>query len=192
MARALSLPFDLWLVRSLLLPGCEYLPLGVLDSGGAVLSHRDVPQGEDPSVFEIDSLIRHERAQLEREQRFYREGSGNPSVKDRTVVLVDDGTTSRTAIFAAVEVFRQRSAAKVIVALPAACADLRSQLRMVADRVITGSGSVPPAFVAEWYKEFQPVKNDEIPILLSESRRTGSFSEKPSPGTTGLGHAVAV
>src|SRR4051812_1624907 len=73
-ARALSAPLDVFLVRKLGVPGYEELAMGALASGGVRVVNRDVVRGLGIPPEVIDAVAREEQRELERRARAYRDG----------------------------------------------------------------------------------------------------------------------
>src|SRR6188768_3845794 len=71
-ARRLHVPFDVFVVRKLGVPGHEELAMGAIASGGVRLVNDDVvvPLGIPPNV--IDSVARSEQLELARREQLYR------------------------------------------------------------------------------------------------------------------------
>lgn len=105
-ARTLHVPFDVFVVRKLGVPGHEELAMGAIASGGVRLVNDDVvePLGIPASV--IDSVARQEQIELERREVLYRGNRAPIGLAGKTVILVDDGlatgSTMRAAVMAAV------------------------------------------------------------------------------------------
>ena len=59
-----------------------------------------------------------ERLELERRDVLYRGGRQAPAVRDRTVIVVDDGLATGSSMQAAVLALRQHAPARIVVAVP--------------------------------------------------------------------------
>src|SRR6476659_9809082 len=90
-AHALGAPLDVFLVRKLGVPGREELAMGAIASGGVrVLNEDVVEQLHIPQTW-ISAVAAEEGAELARREEAYRDGRPTPDVRDKTVILVDDG-----------------------------------------------------------------------------------------------------
>src|SRR6059036_2588262 len=117
-AQRLGTPFDVFIVRKLGVPGFEELAVGAIASGGVRVLNEDVMRAI-PNVDEvIESVTAKETAELERREQSYRDGRPAPELRDRVVILVDDGLATGATMRAAVAALRQRGVAKIVVAAP--------------------------------------------------------------------------
>src|SRR6266705_7079739 len=90
-AKRLRAPLDVCIVRKLCVPGFEELAVGAIASGGVRVLNEDVMRAI-PNVDEIiEWVTARETAELERRQEHYRDGRPAPELRDRVVILVDDG-----------------------------------------------------------------------------------------------------
>ena len=73
-ARALTAPFDVFLVRKLGVPGHEELAMGAVASGGVLVLNDDVIARLGIAPEEIDVVAAKETAELARREQLYRSG----------------------------------------------------------------------------------------------------------------------
>ena len=165
-ARALDAPLDVFLVRKLGVPGHRELAMGAIASGGARVLNQDVLDRIQVASNTIDLVAAAELAELERQERLYRGASPFPDLKDKTVIVVDDGLATGSTMRAAVQAIRKSDPAWVVVAVPVGAAETCQQLRYDADQVICLSA--PEAFyaVSAWYEDFSQTTDEEVRNLL--------------------------
>ena len=165
-ARRLHVPFDVYVVRKLGVPGHEELAMGAIASGGARVVNDDVvvPLGIPANV--IDSVARREQIELERREELYR-GSREPiGLAGQTVILVDDGLATGSTMRAAVKAVRQQRPARVIVAVPVGAPQTCATLAREADDVVCVRTPDPFVAVGLWYRDFTPTSDREVRALL--------------------------
>ena len=102
-ARALGVPFDVFLVRKLGAPGQEELAMGAIASGGVVVINDEVVDGLRIPWELVESEIARERMELTRRELLYRGGRRPIEVRGRIVILVDDGLATGSTMRAAVQ-----------------------------------------------------------------------------------------
>ncbi len=168
LARALRVPFDVFVVRKLGVPGHEELAMGAIATGGVrILNHEVVGPLEIPASV-IDSVARSEQSELERRERLYRGSRAPIGLASKTVIVVDDGLATGSTMRAAVKAARQQHPARVVVAVPvgasSACADLTRE----ADEVVCVSTPEPFVAVGLWYRDFSPTSDDEVRAWLGD------------------------
>src|SRR5713226_2283035 len=106
-ARALDAPLDVFIVRKLGVPGHEELAMGAIASGGVRVLNRDVLSYVPLPQKAIDAVAEREQQELQRREREYR-GSRPPlDVRNKTVVVVDDGLATGSTMRAAVAALKK-------------------------------------------------------------------------------------
>src|SRR5881275_2739710 len=181
-AQALRVPLDVFIVRKLGVPGFEELAVGAIASGGVRVLNEDVMRAI-PNVDEvIESVTAKETAELERREQSYRDGRPAPELRDRVVILVDDGLATGATMRAAVKALRQCGAAKIVVAVPVGPPDTCEGLAQEADEAICLS--TPPFFqaVGQYYEDFSQTNDDDVRELLTRAtpeRQGGAVSNPP-------------
>ena len=162
--------FDVFLVRKLGVPEREELAFGAIATGGIRVLNRTVIGQAQLSEEAIDRIAGLEQIELERRELVYREGRPPVDLRDRVVVMVDDGLATGATMTAAVRAVRMKEPERLVVAVPVASREARKELRVVADEVICAR--VPHSFQAVgcWYEDFEQVTDDEVCQLLSRFR----------------------
>jgi erythromycin esterase-like protein/predicted phosphoribosyltransferase len=200
-AQALNAPLDIFLVRKLGVPGHPELAMGASASGGVrVLSEDIIDQLGVPRPA-VEQVAVRERLELERREQLYR-GSGQlPLLRDRTVILVDDGLATGATMEAAIVAVRQYQPARVIVAAPVGALETCQRLKKLADDVICAATPEPFQAVGLWYEQFDQTSDEEVIELLRRGAATPGLTARPSTlreprgrpeqgrGTTGSGRA---
>jgi putative phosphoribosyl transferase len=168
-ARALRVPYDVYVVRKLGVPGHEELAMGAIAPGGVRLVNHDVVDalGIPPAV--IESAAINEQIELDRRDQLYRGNRPLLKLANTTVILVDDGLATGSTMRAAVMAVRQHQPAKVVVAVPVGAPSTCSELAREADEVVCLRTPDPFVAVGLWYRDFRPTSDRDVQLLL-ESR----------------------
>jgi len=183
-ARALSAPLDVLVVRKLGFPGHAEFAMGAIASGGVMVMNDEIPPDALPGAQAIDRVVREERLELERRERAYRGDRPMAPVAGRIAVLVDDGLATGTTMRAAVEAVRQLRPARIVVAVPVASEQARDLVSAVADEVICLRTPEPFHAVGLWYEDFPQTSDDEVRSLLAAVGEEGSAPCDTRPGKT--------
>lgn len=165
-AQALGAELDVIVVRKLGVPWHPELAMGAIASGGATVLSDEVIGGTGVSRPQVDEVMKHEREELVRRERQYREDRPFPDVAGRTVILVDDGIATGSTMKAAVKGLRELGAGRVIVAVPVAPAQAADEFREVADDFVCLKAPSNFYAVGAWYRQFGQTSDDEVRSLL--------------------------
>jgi len=168
-AQRLGAPLDVFVVRKLGVPGFEELAAGAIASGGVRVLNEDVTRAIPHADEMIEAVTVRETAELERREQIYREGRPSPELRDRVVILVDDGLATGATMRAAVKALRQRGVAKIVVVVPVGPPDTCREIEHEADETICLS--TPPFFqaVGQYYEDFSQTSDEDVRELLSQA-----------------------
>ena len=165
-AHALGAPMDVFLVRKLGVPGRRELAMGAIASGGVRVVNADAVAWYGVTEADLDAAAREEQRELDRQERRYREGRPLPELRDRVVVLVDDGLATGSTMRAAVSALRRHGPAKVVVAVPVGAAGTCDEFDGTADETVCVHTPEPFFGVGAWYEDFSQTNDEEVRHLL--------------------------
>jgi putative phosphoribosyl transferase len=175
-ALRLDAPLDVFVVRKLGVPGYRELAMGAIATGDVRVLNREVIDGLGISRFTVDAVAAEELRELARREEAYRGHDRAPLLRDKTVILVDDGIATGSTMRAAIEAIRKQKPGRLVVAVPTAapgtCLDLKPQV----DDMVTLM--MPENFqaVGEWYEDFSQTTDSEVTRLLQAARVARSVS----------------
>ena len=170
-ARALNAPLDVFLVRKLGLPGQEELAIGAIATGGVRVLNRDIIRMLSIPDELINFVARRELQELQRRERLYRGDRPPPDVRDRKIILIDDGLATGASMRAAVVSLRAQHPARILVAVPIAAESVCEAFRTEVDEIICAVTPEPFYGVGRWYEDFSQITDREVRILLEEANR---------------------
>ncbi|HEX4946529.1 MAG TPA: phosphoribosyltransferase [Blastocatellia bacterium] len=179
-ARTLHLPLDVFLVRKLGVPGQEELAMGAIASGGVrVLNEEVVNYLHIPEEI-IAQVANSELSELGRRERLYRGGRAMPSLKGKTILLVDDGLATGATMKAAVAALRQQHPARIVVAAPVAAHTTCEAFESMADDIVCVCDRTYEPFhaVGLWYEDFRQTTDAEVRILLDRANASAALNGK--------------
>src|SRR5437660_12768173 len=168
-AKRLHVPLDVFIVRKLGVPGFEELAAGAIASGSVRVLNEDVMRAIPYGDAAIEAVTAKETAELQRREQIYREGRPAPELRDKIVMLVDDGLATGATRRAAVKALRQSGAAKIVVAVPVGPPETCRELEEEADETICLS--TPEFFqaVGQYYEDFSQTSDEDVRELLSQA-----------------------
>lgn len=178
-AEALGVPLDAFLVRKLGVPGHEELAMGAIASGGLRVLNDDVVEPLAIPDAVIDAVEAAERRELARRERLYRGGQPAPDVRDRTVILVDDGLATGSTMRAAAQALRLLHPARIIAAVPVGSEIVCASLREVVDDVVCAESPEPFYAVGVWYEEFHSTPDTEVQAALRRAAERRPVARPP-------------
>jgi predicted phosphoribosyltransferase len=175
-AQRLGIPLDVFIVRKLGVPGFEELAAGAIASGGVRVLNEDVLRALPNADEIIESVTAKETAELERREKSYRDDRPAPELRDRVVILVDDGLATGATMHAAVKALRQRDVAKIVVAVPVGPPDTCREFQDEADETICATAPEFFQAVGQYYEDFSPTSDEEVRELLARAAQKASDS----------------
>lgn len=166
-AKKLHLPLDVCLVRKLGVPGHRELAMGAIGMGGVRIINRDVVDWLHISDAIIEKVAREEQQELERRERLYRGERQFPQLRDRTIILVDDGIATGSTLKAAVATLKKYQPRGIVVAVPVAPEAACRELAREVEQVICLRKPEPLNSISLWYEDFTQVADREVQELLA-------------------------
>jgi predicted phosphoribosyltransferase len=166
-ARALGAPLDVFLVRKLGVPGHEEFAMGAIAPGGVVVLSEELVLELGITQRAVSEVIAREQQELARRERLYRGDSPLPALRDRTVILVDDGLATGSTMRAAAAALRRLHAGRIVVAVPVAAPQACEEFRGEVDEVVCARTPEPFHAVGEWYEDFSQTSDEEVRECMS-------------------------
>jgi putative phosphoribosyl transferase len=165
-AKALRTELDIFLVRKLGLPGHEELAIGAIASGGVQVLNKGLIAELGLSRTVIAQVTAHEERELKRREELYRQGRPPLPVRDRTVIVVDDGLATGASMKAASQALRLQGPKRIVVAVPVAAEETCDEFRMNVDEIVCAYTPAPFVAVGIWYQDFSQTSDEEVQQLL--------------------------
>lgn len=181
-AKALSAPLDVLLVRKIGAPGHEELALGAIVDGQEpqlVLNEEIVALTEPPPGY-LEAARRRELAEIERRRRRYCGDAAPTEIADRTVIVIDDGIATGATVKAALRGARRSRPKRLILAVPVAPEDSLHELATECDEIVCLATPWPFFSVGGHYEDFDQTTDEEVIRLLAEARRFTAGAQPPS------------
>lgn len=162
----LNLPFDVLIVKKIPSPVDPELAVGALapDEVSFIdwkFAHR---MGADETY--VKSQITNLSDQIRQNILSYRKGKSPFNLKDKTVILVDDGAATGATIEVAVKWAKKKHAKKIIVALPVAPPDLSGKIKPEVDELVILETPQDFSSVGQFYKDFPQIVDEKVIELL--------------------------
>jgi len=168
-AKWLEADFSLIIVRKLPFPDNPESGFGAIAEDGSTYINEMAASRFPEQV--VDQVIQRQKDEVERRIDVLREGRALPDIKDRTVILVDDGIAMGSTMRAAIKLCKTKQAQKIVVASPVASARVARQINKLVDRIFILE--TPPFFhaVAQVYQNWYDVPDHEVLGLMKAWRK---------------------
>lgn len=168
-ATALSAPLDVFIVRKLGLPGHEELAMGAIASGGTVFFNEPLLNQLNLNRLSIQNVVEKEREELLRREQLYRSNRPLPNLKEKIVILVDDGIATGSTMMAAIEAIHSHKPKSIVIAVPVAAYSTCEEMAPLVERIVCPLKPIDFYAVGLWYENFPQTSDDEVIELLKKS-----------------------
>lgn len=158
--------------RKLPIPFNPEAGFGAVAEDGTMYLNMAIVRAIGLSEAEIQRIAENVLAEIRRRIERYRGDRPPPAVKDRTVILVDDGLATGYTMLAAIRSVRAGSPARIVVAVPVSPMATLRAIEPEADDLICLVAEETEVFaVANFYDDFRDVSDEEVIALLQRARR---------------------
>jgi putative phosphoribosyl transferase len=170
-AKALSAPLDMLLVRKIGAPGHEEYGIGALVDGASpqVVIDEVAARMVGADQAYIDRKVAEQLQEIERRRAAYRTGPP-ASLESRNIVLVDDGIATGGTVRAALRALAKVGAKQVVLAVPLAPPDVLPEMRTLCDEVVCLSSPEPFHAVGAHYRDFSQTDDRQVIDLLERAK----------------------
>lgn len=169
-AKKLSLPLEIVLSKKIGHPLHKEFAIGAVTLNDILLSE----DARDISNSYIDNETIRIRAILKQRQDMYYGVRTPANLKDKTVILVDDGVATGQTLISSINLIHQQKPSQIIVALPVGPPTVIAKINNMSSVKNTICLLTPSNFqaVGQFYKEFYQVDDSEVIRLLKEANQT--------------------
>lgn len=169
-ATFLKAPLDVISPRKVGAPFNPELAIGAVTETGEGYFNEELIQniGVSPEYIENESAKEKERARAR--LALFRKGLPPIDLKNKTVILVDDGLATGATMKAAIQSVKKEKAKRVIVAVPVSPPDTASEIKALCDELICLDTPWLFQAVGQFYREFAQTEDQEVVDLLLKSR----------------------
>jgi putative phosphoribosyl transferase len=189
-ARALDAQLDVIVVRKLGVPSQPELAMGAIGEKGAFTLDKRVLALARVKDADLRAVEHRERRLLDDRVARVRAGRPPMDLRGRTAVVVDDGVATGSTARVACSIARKLGAARVVLAVPVASADILRSLPE-ADEVVCLFTPRHLTAVSQHYRDFSPTSDDEVVWLLEAAARRAQRATS-APGSPGPDEDVQI
>ena len=170
-AKTLGAEMDLLFVKKIGAPGWPEYGIGAVVDGAhpqIVLTEEIIRQIRPGSDY-IEAEVQRQLKEIARRRTVYLGDREPIEMKDRTVIIVDDGIATGGTVKAALQGVRKNRPRKIILAVPVAPPSALEELRDECDEIVCLSTPTPFGAVGSFYRNFDQTSDSEVISLMSGS-----------------------
>ena len=166
-ARALDTDLDVLVVRKLGVPWQPEFAFGAIGEGGVTIVDYEACAATGIDDRDVQAVLQQERIELSRRVDMFRGSQPLTDVRDRDVIVVDDGIATGSTMLAAVSVLRNLGARRITVAVPVASQSAMNRIAPHVDELICLHTPEPFYAVGVHYEDFAQESDEHVRNLLA-------------------------
>ena len=169
-SKGLHLPLELVLSKKIGHPLHKEFAIGAVTLTDRILSDA----ANDISRMYIEEETSRIRAILKERQDDYYDTRKPISFKNKIVIVVDDGVATGNTLMSSIKLIEKQKPSQIIVALPVGPPSVIEKIKNIPSVNDTICLLVPENFraVGQFYKNFDPIKDNEVVTLLEKANTT--------------------
>ncbi len=167
-ASYLDADFSVLVVRKLPFPNNPEAGFGAIAEDGSLFIYEDSVSRLPGDT--VDRIVNEQNREIARRVKALRQNKALPRIKDRSVILVDDGIAMGSTMWAAVKMCRKNKAREIMVAAPIADSGAEREFKQKVDDVIILEKPSFFSAVAQGYEEWYDVPDSEVIELMNKWR----------------------
>jgi len=170
-ASKLGSPLEVTVPRKIGSPMDPELAVGAVAEDGTIYIDEEVSKmiGIRDDWIEVEA--ERELQEVRRRIEVYREGKPLPSLKECTVLLVDDGIATGATIIATARFLRKLDPERLVIAAPVAPPEVVPKLSKEADDLRFVETPSPFFAIGQFYQDFSQLSDSQVLEYLSKAKR---------------------
>lgn len=165
-AKMLHMPIYPIIVRKIGLPYNPEFAIGGVGENDTVYLDENTIKTYEVTKEQIEKIIKRERVEIQRRIRLYRNNIPLPSLHNKTVLLIDDGSATGISMRTALEVVMKYKPDQVICASPVCSNESISLLEPLAKKIVCLLTPYDLHNVGSYYSDFSQTTDEEVVSLL--------------------------
>ena len=167
-AKTLKVPLSIVVTKKIGHPFESEFAIGAVSPGGHYSINKQY-QAEAGEGY-IKNTIKELTKEINRRYKEYT-NEKLPKLKNKIVILVDDGLATGFTMLSAVEYVQSQNPKKIIVAIPVAAQDSFEKVKAAANEVVCLQIPVFFAAVGGFYQNFMQLEDEEVKYYLKEDKK---------------------
>ncbi len=167
LSQELHAPLDVILVKKIGALGNPELAIGTVSSKEEFVE----PSYRKTHTNYLETQRAILRKQLEQRTMLYRAVRSEIPLKDKTVILTDDGVATGNTLRLAMSLIKRQQPAKLIVAVPVGPPEIIAELKKEADEVICPLQPEYLMAIGQFYRSFPQIEDEQAVELLKRGNQ---------------------
>lgn len=169
-AQSLKLPLDIMVVKKMGALDNPELAIGAVGPENTVYWDENLYR-ELRITNNQRSKIRDQKLQEQKKHERILRGKKSYNIKDKTIILVDDGVATGTTVITASKFLRKKEVKEIILAVPVIAKDTAINLNKYFEKVIYLDAPKEFYAVSQFYREFPQISEEEIVEILKGKKK---------------------
>jgi predicted phosphoribosyltransferase len=162
--------FDIVIPRKLGAPNNKELGIGAIMDKDTVYLNEYVVKALRVSQEYIETEKESQIQEISRRSLLYRPKQNEYNIKNKTIILVDDGAATGATLVVSARWIRKKNPKRIIIAIPVAPNETVELLKNEVDQIVTIL--IPPTSnftsVAQFYDNFEEITDDKVVKIMKE------------------------
>ncbi|NHI94691.1 MAG: phosphoribosyltransferase [Candidatus Lokiarchaeota archaeon] len=169
LSEALHIPYDLLIVRKLKIPNNPEAGFGAVTIDESITLNEELLKYIPISQASIDLEVKKTIENIKTRIKLYKGSNDFLNVKDKNVILTDDGLASGYTMISGIKSIRKMNPNKIIVAIPTASMSSIEKVEKLVSELYCPNVRGTPFAVASAYNNWYDLDDDEVLELLKNS-----------------------
>jgi len=167
-SKKLVIPLDLVLTRKIHVPWNKEVGFGAISWDGLMFLNKPLVASLGLTKEDIDRCVKKEKEVIRRRLKKFRGDKPFPDLKDKTVIIVDDGLASGFSMLTTLKTIAQMAVKEKTVAVPTAPSSAIDLIKPYAEKVVClNIRSVRVFAVADAYKQWYDLEDEDVIDILT-------------------------
>jgi putative phosphoribosyl transferase len=123
-----------------------------------------------PSIY-IEKETARLRNEIQRKQELYSGKRTSVNLKDKTVILIDDGIATEKTILLTINILRDQQPKAIILAVPVLPHNMVKEISKYVEELVYIIAPYDFSSVGQFYENFNQVSDEEVILLLNDARK---------------------
>lgn len=162
-SKQLHIPLRLILIRKLGHPINPEFAIGAVTENSILMHNHSFVNDQHP---EINSIIQKERNRIKEMKVKFNHEFNYEEIKQKNIILVDDGIATGTCIELAIQELRKNGAKTITVATPVCPFNTFQHIKKIADEMVCGIVAQQFIGISAYYHDFEQLSDEQVIELL--------------------------